>query len=375
MVEDPMVKVLHMISGGETGGSRKHVVTLLSKFPSENVCLLVFQDGPLAQEAREAGIRVQLIKQSSRYDLSVLTKVISFIRKEKFDILHTHGPRANLIGFLIHRVLPCIWVTTIHSDPKLDFMKRGWKGAIFTKLNLISLQRVHYFFAVSERFKENLMELGIPGHKIQTVYNGIDFTPKVKKAEHLQQQLGLLSDEFIMTMVARLHPVKCHELVLRAFQNADLPKGKLLLIGDGPIRQELEKLVEQLGLSQQVKFLGFRKDVQELYSISHVALLASQSESFPLVLLEAANEEVPVISTDVGGVRELISDDNKGWIVPVGDEIAYCQAMKEAYQHFLQGTLLEKGVELRKHAEKYFSLDHLYQLTVETYEQLLKRKN
>ncbi|MBA9027824.1 glycosyltransferase [Peribacillus huizhouensis] len=368
------MKVLHVISGGETGGSRKHVNTLLKKFPTEQVCLLVFQEGILAEEARQAGIRVELMKQSSRYDLSVLKKLTGFINEEEFDIVHSHGPRANLFLSLIKKNMKAAWVTTIHSDPKLDFMKGGVKGFLFTKLNLSTLKKIDYFFAVSDRFKANLMALGISGDKIQSIYNGIDFIEPLKRDTEMRHSFNLKNDDLVLTMVARLHPIKGHDLVLHALNKLNNLKIHLLLVGDGPIKTEIERMVHDLGLDKQVHFLGFRKDVDEIYSISDVALLASHSESFPLALLEAANQKTPVLTTDVGGVRQLVTDERYGWVTDVNDVEAYCGAMQEAYQLHIDNKLQERGLNLYEHAKANFSLDLLYELTCKTYESILDKQ-
>ncbi|PLS17830.1 glycosyltransferase [Bacillus sp. M6-12] len=366
------MKILHVISGGETGGSRKHVNTLLEKFPQEQVCLLVFQEGALSKEAREAGIRVELLKQSSRYDLSVLKRLASFINTEKFDIVHSHGPRANLFLSFIKARISAVWVTTIHSDPTLDFMKRGIRGYVFTKLNLSTLNKIDFFFAVSERFKENLMKLGIPSEKIQTIYNGIDFSEPLEPNSKIREEIGLTQSDFVMAMVARLHPIKGHDIVLQALKQIDKPDVHLLLVGDGPIRFDIEQMVSRLGLEKQVHFLGFRKDVNEIYSNSNVALLASQSESFPLALLEAANQKLPIITTDVGGVRKLVTDPQYGWVVDVNSQAQYLQAMQEAYYLHQKKELAPRGEKLYKHAVQHFSLSNLYKLTEETYRRLVR---
>lgn len=352
------MNVLHVISGGETGGSRKHVITLLEQFPKE-ACLLVFQDGPFAQEAKEKGIRVVVLEQTSRYDIRILRRLTEFINKEKFDIVHSHGPRANLFMSFIKSKLSAVWVTTIHSDPKLDFMKGGLKGRVFTTLNLHAIKKIDFFFAVSERFKENLVAMGIPAAKIHTIYNGITFSEPLKKDGALQRELGLTEKDFVMTMVARLHPIKGHDIVLKALKQLNEPHIHLVLVGDGPIKAEIVKLVNELGLENQVHFLGFRRDVDHIYSSSHVALLASHSESFPLALLEAANEKLPLISTDVGGVKQLLSNDDYGWVVPVNDQERYEAAMNDAYERFGNGQLFQMGERLYKHASSNFSLERL----------------
>lgn len=367
------MKVLHVISGGETGGSRKHVITLLEQFPKEDVCLLVFQDGPFAQEAIAKGITVEIIQQSSRYDLRILQKLKKFIQDNQFDIVHSHGPRANLFMSFIKGSISSVWVTTIHSDPKLDFMKGGLKGRVFTALNLHALKKIDFFFAVSERFKENLVEMGIPADKIGTIYNGITFTPPLARDGALQQELELSDEDFVLTMVARLHPIKGHDVVLKALKQCNDAQIHLVLVGDGPIKAEIEEMVKQLQLENNVHFLGFRQDIDHIYSNSHVGLLASHSESFPLALLEATNQKLPLITTDVGGVKQLVRSEEFGWVVPVNDSESYAGAILEAYDCYKKDILQEKGEALYSYASTNYSLSSLAHNIEEMYKQVLKK--
>ncbi|WP_050616530.1 glycosyltransferase [Bacillus testis] len=368
-----MKKVLHIISGGETGGSRKHVTTLLEQYPRDSVTLLVFQEGALSQEAREKGIHVELLQQKSRYDLSILKRLAAFIREGNYEIVHSHGPRANLFISLIKKQMDAVWVTTIHSDPKLDFMKGGLKGRVFTALNLHAMKKIDVFFAVSERFKENLAALGIPAERIHTIYNGIEFIEPIEPNGDLQKELHLNDQDFVMTMVARMHPIKGHDIVLKAMKQINDPSIHLVLVGDGPIKEEVISMAKELGLSGNVHFLGFRKDIEQIYSNSHIALLASHSESFPLALLEGANQKLPLISTDVGGVKQLIPSEEYGWVVPVNDPNAYAEAITSAHKEFNQGTLSSKGERLYEFARTNFSLKSLADSIEKTYDQIAKK--
>lgn len=367
------MKIIHVISGGETGGSRKHVISLLSKFPKEQVCLIVFQDGKLLNEARSLGISTHLIPQSSRYDLTALNKLANLIKSLKVDIVHSHGPRANLYLALIKKKFKAIWVTTIHSDPKLDFVKGGIKGFIFTHLNLWSIKKIDYFFAVSERFAENLNSLGVKKSKIKTIYNGIDFSvSEHQKTTLTRADLQLNNEDLVVAMVARLHPIKGHRIVFKALYELKNPKVKLLLVGDGPIEDDLKKEVVNLGLQNQIKFLGYRNDVESLFTLSDIGLLFSYSESFPLVLLEAAKTKTSVITSDVGGVNHLIVSPEMGWVLKVGDQ----QSLKETFFEALQkenAELKQMGQLLYNYASSNFSLEHLYIEMKGTYLQLIKR--
>lgn len=365
------MRVVHLISGGETGGSKNHLITLLSQFEKQEVSLLVMQKGVLYDEAMEKGIDVHLLDQSSRYDFRIISKLKRFLKDGGYDLLHTHGPRANLYGALIKRSTNIPWITTIHSDPKLDFLKGGIKGKIFTKINLWAINRIDHFFAVSERFKEDLISLGIRADKITTVYNGIDFSKgSYAKGSLIREDLNVNEDDFVTAMVARLHPIKGHEEVFQAVKALNNPSFKLLLIGGGPEEEALKKRVQELEIESQVQFLGFRSDVPDLYQISDVGLLASYSESFPLALLEAGREDTPVIATDVGGVQHMVKD--YGWVVPIKDSGALKNAFAEAIEKKQQGELADLGRQFHTYASNNFSLEQLAEATKKMYKKFLE---
>lgn len=362
------MKVLHLISGGETGGSKNHLLSLLKHLKETEVLLGVFQEGKLSEEARQMGIPVIMYGQSSRYDFSVISKIKQTIKDNGISVVHTHGPRANLFTYLVRQTTSFKWISTIHSDPSQDFIKGGIKGKIFTTINMKVIKKIDHFFAVSERFKQMLVGFGLPADKITTVYNGISFDEKLE-CKLSRKDLQLEESDFVICMVARLHPIKGHTVVFDALKKvtAANPNVKLLLIGDGPVRKELEQEVRSKGLTEYVRFLGFQQDVHSYLCISDVKLLASYSESFPLVILEAARAHTPVISTDVGGVKDLISDPSLGWIVPIKDSEALAGAITEAIE---KENLPELGKNIYEKASRLYSVDQLAKSTEETYKKI-----
>lgn len=367
------MKVLHLISGGETGGSKNHLLSLLQEFNHKEILLGVFQEGQLAKEAKEMGLPVIVFGQTSRYDFSILRRIKDAIREEKVDIVHTHGPRANLYAYLLRARIKFMWVTTIHSDPTKDFIKGGLKGKVFTAINMKVIRKIDHFFAVSERFKEMLVGFGVDKGKITTIYNGISFDEK-RNVSLTRADLQLKKDLFVIIMVARLHPIKGHEVVFAALSEIiNLhPEVQLLLVGDGPIREELEEQVQTLHLQQHVRFVGFQSDVDSYLRLADVKLLASYSESFPLVLLEAARAEIPVISTDVGGVRELIPDESFGWVIPPKDKQALIEVVHSAVERKHSGELALMGKRLHEKAKQDFSINQLVETTKKTYWKIYK---
>lgn len=358
--------ILHIISGGETGGSKNHLLSLLQELPKDHVELAVLQEGLLADEARALGITVHSFEQSSRYDVSAIQKLKKLIESHNVKIVHSHGPRANLFVFFVKKMTKFYWMTTIHSDPTLDFVKGGIKGKVFTALNRSVFSAIDHFFAVSERFKQMLVTLGIPAEKISVVYNGIDFTtpdsPDVTRTE-----LGVQEDSFVITMVARLHPIKNYpdafELIRKLRDKGHAVE--LLAVGDGPLKAELH---QQAASYEGIHFLGFRTDVDAVLRQSDCLLLASTSESFPLVLLEAAKARIPVLTTDVGGVRELVQSEEMGAVVPVHGVDEMVKEIERLMSRKEQGILRVGGEALYAHASHHYSVTQLAQATWNTYQ-------
>lgn len=201
---------------------KTHIISLLSQFSKEEVELMVFEEGAIAREARNLGIQVHVFTQSSRYDLSILSKIKAFINENQFDIVHTHGARANFYLSLLKKGIKAKWIMTVHSDPTLDFMKRGLKGWVFTKLNLRSFRKVDLFFAITENFKRNIIKLGVPEEKICTVYNGIEYDSNPAKP-YDKSEFGIDEGIFLTIQVARLHPVKGHDILFEALQKLKFP--------------------------------------------------------------------------------------------------------------------------------------------------------
>lgn len=356
------MKVLHLNAGNETGGGMVHILSLLQQFDRREMTLGLLERSVVYEEAQKRGLSTVCFGQTSKYDLSVLKIVASYIERERFDIIHTHGARANLFGYLLKKWMRCHsrWVTTIHSDPRGDFIGCGWRGNVWTSLHRFALKFPDHYFAISNRFRDLLVSFGIDAERITVVYNGICFETPLRPIIH-RRDLGLDEHDFVLIMVARLHPVKGHLLAFEAMRRlvSVHQQVKLLLVGDGPLLGDLKKKVRDLGLERHIVFLGHQSDVHSFLTISDVKILPSYSESFPLVLLEAARAKLPVISTDVGGVKDLIDSPSLGWVVPVNDIPALTAAMQEAIARKREGALRAMGERLYEKASKRFSIANL----------------
>ncbi|MDR6998820.1 glycosyltransferase [Neobacillus niacini] len=367
------MKVLHLNAGVETGGGMVHILDLLENIQETEIILGLFEKGLMYEKALDKRIKVVLFNQKSKWDLTLLKKILSLIDQEMIEIVHTHGPRANFYGCFLKRKRQTLsWITTLHSNPRHDFLGRGLPGTIFTALHLWALKKPDHFLAISERFKSLLVAEGIAENKITSIFNGIDFKKSFCTEEISRNELNILDNDFLIIMVARLCPVKGHSIVFHVIKELSHLHDniKLLVVGTGSLETELKQLVSQLGIENHILFLGQRQDVHALYEICDVKLLASFSESFPLVLLEAARAKKPVITSDVGGVRELIPSKEFGWIVPVNQKEPLLHAIKEAIHCREMGKLKEMGMNLYNHASTHFTIENFRNSVLTTYKKL-----
>ena len=177
------MKVLFLISGGDSGGAKTHLFALLDSLKHKcTVKMVCFMDGVFYQEILERDIDTVLLRQHSRFDMSVLDEIKRMVEEEGFDIVHCHGARANFIISKIKDRVSVPVITTMHSDYLLDF-DGLYKKIIFTGLNMYALKKMDYYIAVSTSFKKMLAMRGFNPNDIYTVYNGMNFSEPISYDE------------------------------------------------------------------------------------------------------------------------------------------------------------------------------------------------
>lgn len=337
------MKIMHLISGGDVGGAKTQVLTLLQELTKRHDAQLVcFIEGPFAQEAREMGIRTRVLKKKNPFALR--RELLSCVRKGGFELLHCHGSKANLYSAWLRRSLSIPVISTVHSDPRLDYLGRPFANLTYGVLNRITLRRRDGWVAVSDSMKELLIDRGYAGDEIWTNYNGIAFPEKLpcKPRREFLAGMGLDWEEdcVIFGIAARITKVKDIPTLIRAFAGtvAEVPKARLLIAGDGEQRAELEQLARELCPAGTYHFCGWQGDMNSFYHCLDVNMLSSLSEAFPYAIPEGARMYCPTISTDVGGVSKVVVNGETGYLVDVGD----WEAMRERM------ILLARDADLRR---------------------------
>jgi glycosyltransferase involved in cell wall biosynthesis len=302
--------------------------------------------GPLGEKLRAEGVEVHVLGRRPGVDPGVVVRLASLIRSTRTQVLHTHQYTPFFYGSLATKLA---WrgtrvIFTEHGRHYPDVVSRKRRA-----LNRTILRRLaHRVTAVCAFSATALAERdGFDGTPIDIIENGIDlerYGPPADRAA-LKRSLGLPADRRHVVCVARFHPVKDHQTLVRAF--ADVARARpdvdLLLVGDGPLRGDLEALAGELGLASRVRFLGVRSDVPSLLAASDVFALASLSEAASITLLEAMASGTPVVVTDVGGNPEMVRPGVEGVLTPRGDAGAMAAAL---------GRVLDDPSEAARRARK-----------------------
>ncbi|TJX15193.1 glycosyltransferase family 4 protein [Tissierella creatinini] len=319
------MKVLHLISGGDTGGAKTHIISLLKGLDSlVDARVVCFIEDSFYEDAKKEGINIDVYKQKSRSDMSIVNRLADDINKYGYDIVHCHGARANFVAMFLKRKINKPMVTTIHSDYKLDFKDNFYKRLVYTSLNTIALKIFNYYIAISDSFKDMLMDRGFKEESIFVAYNGIDFEdmPSLKSKDEFLSNYNIAHrGRPLVGIVARLDVVKDHEIFIKAANRVIKAQKDIifLIAGDGNEENRLKTMVSDLGLNNNVFFLGYVKDTDSFFNAIDINVLTSISESFPYVILEGARMKKTVITTNVGGIRNLIRDGDNGYLIEVGD--------------------------------------------------------
>ena len=371
------MKILHMISGGDVGGAKTHVLTLLHGLQQEHeVQLVCFIEGEFAQEAR--GLGIPTLVYPSRNLHRVADQLTALIRKRQFDVVHCHGSRANIMARLIKRRFPQPFLTTVHSDPWLDYMGRPMSDLVIGRSNRSALKHFDYWVAVSDRTRELLIRRGYDPQRIYTIYNGVDFsnlTPAMDRDAFLDH-IGLKRqpDSVIFGIAARISPVKDIPTLLRAFAEtvAQEPSVRLVVAGDGEDRGKLEALAAKLCPAGTVVFAGWISDMNSFYNAIDVNCLTSLSETFPYAVTEGARMRCATIATDVGGVPKVVKDGQTGLLLAPGDAEALARDMLLLARDPALRAKLGQGIFDLTRSE--FSIDATVRTQEEIYRSALVRQ-
>jgi len=328
--------------------------------------------GPLAEEFREMGVPVKRLQRHGRIDPFLLWKMWREIYGEQPDVVHTHLFKSDFHGRLAARIagVPVV-VSTLHNCD-------NWaENPIMGKTYGLTIHFASKFIAVSEEVRQHAIRyFGVMPDRIQTIPNA---TPLERFADArslgpaIRQEFDIPANAPLVGIVARMTEQKDHYNFLQATLKIveKVPSTRFLIVGDGPLRSNLVGLATSLGLSESVIFTGIRKDIPAIYGALDVLVFSSKWEGLPVALLEGMAVGIPVVSTNVGGVPEVLDHEHTGLLVPPSDSDALAQACLVLIENpSLRQQMAKAAI---KKVQAYYSIDAMVDATSELYEELLEK--
>jgi glycosyltransferase involved in cell wall biosynthesis len=380
------IRVVQLMASGSGGGAQSHVHDLVTNLPADRFETEVISlgDGPAVRRLRAAGIGVTLVGGDN--DGAALSEIVAILSERPVHILHNHMYRAEIVGTRaalalaeLGRPRPYV-IGTVHSSRIRSAADRE-----LLRLLTPSMDRL---IAVSRAIIAKLEREGRATIPIELIYNGVDLERYAYQEAccTLPEEYGFPEGSPLVGVVARLEPEKGHQTLMEAWPAvlAKVPEARLLIIGEGSLRADLERQAEELDLlgercagdacvgtrgarpGAKVVFTGLRDDVPAVTAALDVAVLPSYREAQGLAILEAMALRRPVVATAVGGVPEMIEHERTGLLVPPHDASALATAIARVLtDHPLADTIARTGHDL---ALGRFSLTAMVEATTRLYQ-------
>jgi glycosyltransferase involved in cell wall biosynthesis len=375
------IRILYLITQSELGGAQKYVYYLATHLPKDeyDVAVACGTGGPLIAALREAGIEVYPLPNLTREidpirDLSALVDLFRLIRKKRPHLVHANSSKAGILGRLASRLagVPVV-IFTAHGfvlNEPLGFLKKS----IFHAIEHIGGILSDLIITVSEKDRQLAISCGImkPG-KVVRIHNGLDLAWRIVNQKS-KTDFGFNDNDILVGTVANFYPTKGLPFLIKAVPEIQkvFPQTRVVLVGDGKLKPELERLASKLGVSDSIIFTGQREDVSEILSVLDIFVLPSVKEGLPYALLEAMAARKPVVATAVGGVPEAVVDGETGFLVPAANP----EALASSVIKLLQNPELARGMGEAGHRRvlTYFTVERMVMETKDIYRRILKEK-
>ena len=344
------IRVLQL--GSPTGlyGAERWILALVKHLSTAQIESIVgtIKDAPgeappLCQQAAALGIRTVVFESQGRLSLKAIGLLREFVRSNRIDVLHTHGYKTDILGWLGTWGTPCKVITTPHgwsADAGVTLM-------VYEALDRIAFYGLDAVVPLSADLHAGLRRLPGLSRKLHLIENGLDIS-ELDSTHTLAPELIRCRDSGcrVIGYIGQLIPRKGIETLIRAFAALQFENRVLCIVGEGPQRSDLESLVRRMGEGERVRFFGYRPDRIALLKGFDVFVLSSSLEGIPRCVLEAMAAGIPVIGSDIPGCRELIEAGKTGLLFEPGDVGGLTAALQRIFADDRERMVLAHAASL-----------------------------
>ena len=373
-------RILYVIDGIEFGGGERVFAQLLNGLPEDRFepYLASAPNDAFLKNIKSKNLVFYPVDFSNRFNPLPLMRLYRIVKSQRIDIVHSQGARADFFARIAAKLakVPII-ISTVQmlvEGYNVGYLKRF----LYQTFDRFSERFVDYFLVVSSVLKENMIEVhGIPPDKIIKIYNGIetDYYKPVGNEEmryKIRREFAVNDSDILIASLGRLVWQKGFEYFLHAIPEIlrEIPDARFILVGDGPLRPELERLAVELGEGDKIIFAGYRSDVRDVLAALDIVVIPSVLEGFPMITLEAMAMAKPIVAAKIDGITEQITDGINGILIPPKDSSAIAQAIITLINN--RGKAKAMGLAARKKVEQEFSVDKMVAETEKVYLSLLR---
>lgn len=361
-----MMNVLYLLNHAGKAGTERYVETLVKYLNGSRIsAFFAFHEpGLLVERMEEMGIPVRRIEMTSRFDRKAARALAALCKEWNIDLIHCHYLREHYIALLAKKYNKHIHVVyTNHFVMEND--------AVTRLSNRWMDRRQDQMIAVCNMGKRQLVDNGWSGDRIQVIFNAVD--PAAwsgdRSGSTLRTELGIPEDRFVMLCASRFADDKGHRYLIdsvkRLTEISQVPF-TLVLAGDGPLMEETKEQVRTLGLTEQVRFIGFRKDIKNLYKASDLYVNSSRHEALSFLIIEAMAAGLPVVATDMYGNSDIVNEDTKcGLLVEYDQPESMAGALKRMLEE--PEFLAQCGENALKTVDERFEIHKMAAATFAVY--------
>ena len=374
------IKVLHVVRPA-AGGMKNHLINLVKHTDKTRfkVAVACPPNTILWEELYALGVEMVPISLAGELspvkDYAVVHKLVKYLHQSGTTILHCHSSKGAFVGRLAAAIARTpIVLFTAHNSIFYEEWP-AWKKKLMATVEKILARFTDKIITVSDALKQEILDReGLPPNLLTTIYNGIEIERFAQQTDSktIRRNLNLPELGAVIGTIARLAPQKGISYFLKAASLLKEYQVSFLVVGDGPLREALEKEVEELGLNHRVIFAGQQDNIPEILALLDIFVLPSVTEGLPLTILEAMAAGKPVVATRVGGVPEAILEGKTGLIVAPKDPEALAVALASLLGE--KDRINRMGTYGQRYVQEKFTVEHMVQKTTDLYNQLLMKK-
>lgn len=365
------MKSLHINTARTWRGGEQQMLYLLRGLKNKGypTGAVVQKGAPAAERAREAGVRVWELPLRCEVDLPAAFNIARIARAHEFNILHAHTAHAHSLGSLAKNLFMACNRLVAHR--RIEFYPgRGVLGLGWLKYHC----GVDAYITVSERLREIMIDAGLPADSVFTVRSVTDTTRFIRTPPNpnLRSELGIPEDAFVVGNVGYLVPHKDHANLLDAASivSREVSDLRVVIVGSGPLRSDIEAKAQELGLTDRLVLTGFRNDIPELIKMFDLFALSSSEEGICSTLFEVMACKTPIVATNAAGVSEAVRDGETGIVVPIKNPEALAEGMREMINNpELSEEYAQAGFE---RVTNHFTIEQLTERTLKVYENMFE---